>query len=138
MWQAGYSAEKHPRLNEVILGAAVLSGGIQSGLSAGTKMGLRFGWTDAWPTRYAKVEPTRRANIYAALEDALGYDFKDQVLVMDAINHPTSGTGGATYQRLEFLGDGRYLRQEMVKVIATDKYLQIGRASCRERVCLAV
>ena len=69
------------------------------------------------------MEPTPQANICAALEDAIGYHFKDQRLVMEAINHPTSGTGGATYQRLEFLGDGRYLRQEMVKVIATDKYL---------------
>ena len=56
--QAGYSAEKHPRLNEAVLGAAVVSGGIQSGLSAGTKMGLCFGWTEAWPTRCAKVELT--------------------------------------------------------------------------------
>ncbi len=96
---------------EALLGAALMSGGIQCGLSAGTKMGLCFGGTNAWPTRYAKVEPTPRANICAALEDALGYHFKDQNLVMEAINHPTSGTGGATYQRLEFLGDGEYLRR---------------------------
>ena len=93
---------------EALLGAALLSGGIQCGLSAGTKMGLCFGGADPWPTRYEKVEPTPRANICAALEDALGYHFKDQRLVMEAINHPTSATGGATYQRLEFLGDGEY------------------------------
>jgi endoribonuclease Dicer len=91
---------------EALLGAALLSGGIECALSMGTKMGLCFGGTDPWPTRYAKVEPTPRANICAALEDALGYHFKDQGLVMEAINHPTSATGGATYQRLEFLGDG--------------------------------
>ena len=33
-----------------------------------------------------------------------------------AINHPTFATGGATYQRLEFLGDGEYLRLERIKV----------------------
>ena len=91
---------------EALLGAAFLSGGIQCGLSVGTKMGLCFGGTDMWSMRYAKVEPSPRANICAALEDALGYHFKDQRLVMEAVNHPTSGTGGATYQRLEFLGDG--------------------------------
>ena len=110
-------------MNEAVLEAAVVSGGIQSGLSAETKTRLCFGRKDGWPTRYAKVEPTPRANIYGALEGALGYHFKDQGLVMGAINYPTSGTGGATYQRLEFLGNGEYLRQEMVKVIATDKYL---------------
>ena len=94
---------------EALLGAAFLSGGIQCGLSVGTKMGLCFGGTYAWSMRYAKVESTPRANICAVLEDALGYHFKDQRLVMEAINHPTSGTGGVTYQRLEFLGNGEYL-----------------------------
>ena len=63
------------------------------------------------------------ANICAALEDALGYHFKDQRLVMEAVNHPTSGTGGATHQRLEFLGDGEYRRSERIKVIVIDKSL---------------
>ena len=86
-------------------------------------MGLCFGVTDPWPTRDAKVEPTPRANICVALEGALGYHFKDQRLVMEPINHPTAATGGATYQRLELLGDGEYPRPERIKVIATDKFL---------------
>ncbi len=106
---------------EALLGAAFLSGGIQCGLSVGTKMGLCFGGTYAWSMRYAKVESTPRANICAALEDALGYQFKDQRLVMEAINHPTSRTGGATYQRLAFLGDGEYLRSYCIKVIEIEK-----------------
>jgi len=105
---------------EALLGAALLSGGVQCALSAGTKMGLCFGGMEAWPVRYAKVEPTPRAHICAALEDALGYRFKDQGLVMEAINHPTSATGGATYQRLEFLGDGKYLCSKNIKVIVID------------------
>ena len=106
---------------EALLGAALSSGGIQCALLVGTKMGLCFGGTEAWPIRYAKAEPTPRVHICAALEDALGYSFKDQGLVMEAINHPTSGTGGVTYQRLEFLGDGKYLRSERIKVIAIDQ-----------------
>ena len=82
---------------EALLGAAPLSRGSQYGLSEGTKMGLCFGVTDPWPTRYAKVKPTPQANICVALEDALGYHFKDQRLVMEAINHLTSATGGTTY-----------------------------------------
>ena len=83
---------------EALSGAAPLSRGTQYGLSAGTKMGLCFGVMDAGQTRCATVEPTPRANICAAWEDALGYRFKDQRLVMEAINHATSATGGATYQ----------------------------------------
>jgi endoribonuclease Dicer len=108
---------------EALLGVALLSGGIECGLSVGTKMGLCFGGADTWSMRYAKVEPSPRANICAALEDALGYRFKDQRLVMEAVNHPTSGTGGATYQRLEFLGDGEYLCSERIKLLAIDKSL---------------
>ena len=107
---------------EAFLGAALLSGGVQCALSVGTKLGLCFGGTDAWGTRYAKRDPTPRANVCPALEDALGYHFKDQSLVMEAINHPTSGNGGQTYQRLEFLGDGEYLRSERNKVVFFDQY----------------
>ena len=106
---------------EALLGAALLSGGIQCALLAGTEMGLCFGGTEMWSVRYADAEPTPRAHICAALEEALGYRFKDQRLVMEAINHPTSGTGGATYQRLEFLGDGKYPRSERIKVIVVDQ-----------------
>ena len=108
---------------EALLGAALLSGGVQCALSVGTKLGLCFGGTDPWPMRYADLDLTPRATICAALEEALGYHFKDQRLVMEAINHPTSGTRAATYQRLEFLGDGEYLRSERIKVIAIEKPL---------------
>ena len=76
-----------------------------------------------WSMQYAKVEPSSWANICATLEDALGYHFKDQTLVMEAVNHPPSGTGSATYQRPELLGDGEYRRSERIKVIVIDKSL---------------
>lgn len=106
---------------EALLGAAFLSEGTQSALMVGTKLGLCFGGADAWSIRYAKAEPTPRARICAALEDALGYRFKDQGLFMEALTHPTSGTGGATYQRLEFLGDGEYPWPERIKAIVINK-----------------
>ena len=39
-----------------------------------------------------------------ALADALGYDFKQPDLLVQALTHP-SATAKATYERLEFLGD---------------------------------
>lgn len=47
----------------------------------------------------------RRAADPAALEARLGYAFRDPALALEALTHVSSPGGGATYQRLEFLGD---------------------------------
>ena len=41
----------------------------------------------------------------AALEERIGYRFKDRALLAEALTHVSSVSGGPTYQRLEFLGD---------------------------------
>lgn len=43
---------------------------------------------------------------YEVLEEIIGYDFKNKVLLLQALTHP-SYVGGQmpSYQRLEFLGD---------------------------------
>jgi len=43
---------------------------------------------------------------------------------MEAVDHLTSGTGGADYQRLELLGGGEYLHSEMIKVILSIDHFQ--------------
>lgn len=41
---------------------------------------------------------------FAALENAIGYTFKDKSLLLEALTHP-SHSGVENYERLEFLGD---------------------------------
>ena len=47
-----------------------------------------FEGTGAWPMWYAKVEQTRGADA-----QRWKYDFKDERLITEVVNHPTSGTG---------------------------------------------
>jgi endoribonuclease Dicer len=90
---------------EALIGVGWLSGGVQGGLAVGTKLDLCFGGTDAWWDRYPGVE-ARGGTSFTGLEEALGYHFKNQGLVMEALTHPSFARGGPCYQRLEFLGDG--------------------------------
>jgi len=64
-------------------------------------MGLFFEGTDAWPMRYAKVERTPRA---CGVGGCAIISLQIPGLGMEAANHPTSGTGRATDQRLEHPG----------------------------------
>ena len=45
------------------------------------------------------------ASIAHALEQRLGYAFRDAALLDEALTHVSAGEGGRSYQRLEFLGD---------------------------------
>lgn len=47
----------------------------------------------------------RRPAEPAALEARLGYRFGDRALLAEALTHVSRASAGATYQRLEFLGD---------------------------------
>jgi hypothetical protein len=57
------------------------------------------------------------------VEDALGHYVEDQRLDLEGVNEPTSGTGGATCQRLELPGGGEYLHSERIKVVVIDRLL---------------
>ena len=41
----------------------------------------------------------------SALEAAIGHSFKDRGLLIEALTHSSAKGAGATYERLEFLGD---------------------------------
>lgn len=97
---------------EATLGASFLAGGINMALQTGTSLGLEFGGPLPWFVRYTnpvKTEPL--PPLFAPLEEKLGYQFKRQDVVREALTHPsaaisTEGQWSPSYQRLEFLGDG--------------------------------
>lgn len=91
---------------EALLGAAWISGGVAAGLEAGTRLDLCFGGTNVWWERYplTEADPTL-GSPFPGLEKALGYEFRDKALLIEALTHPSFSGAGASYQRLEFLGD---------------------------------
>jgi endoribonuclease Dicer len=92
---------------EAIIGAGYLTGGISMSLHVGSALGLNFGGALPWRLRYPpppRVEPSPVA--YSELQDALGYEFQHFGLLREALTHPSFWSGGKSYQRLEFLGDG--------------------------------
>jgi endoribonuclease Dicer len=92
---------------EALLGAAWLSGGVSAALQVGTRLDLCFGGEDAWSERYRHNEALVESNSPSPMvEEVLGYRFKDKRLLVEALTHPSFAKGGASYQRLEFLGDG--------------------------------
>ena len=94
---------------EALLGVAWLSGGVAAGLAAGTKLDLCFGGEQVWWERYPRKEPDPNVGSpFPALEEALGYVFRDKSLLIEALTHPSFTGAGASYQRLEFLGDGKW------------------------------
>lgn len=94
---------------EALLGAALLSGGIQTGLEMGTALNLCFGGTTPWNLRYKPPSNTGNVFPFPGLEESLGYTFQNKAILIEAMTHPAfwSETTGSSYQRLEFLGDGR-------------------------------
>jgi endoribonuclease Dicer len=94
---------------EATLGAAFVTGGIPMALHAGEALGLAFGGTIPWPLRYGR-QPTSSPGLalFSGLEERLGYTFHKSELLLEAVTHPsfTHESGGSSYQRLEFLGDG--------------------------------
>ena len=95
---------------EAALGASFVSGGIQMALLAGEALGLAFGGTMPWCMRYSrKPEASPALTLFTSLEDALGYTFHQSELLVEAVTHPSfvESLGGSSYQRLEFLGDGK-------------------------------
>lgn len=95
---------------EAIIGAGYLSGGLLMALHVGTALGLNFGGPLPWHLRYAPRPDVNPAPaLYSELQDALGYEFQHVELLQEALTHPSFSSGGKSYQRLEFLGDGTTL-----------------------------
>jgi len=94
---------------ESTLGAAFLSGGIPTALRAGVALGLSFGGPVHWPLRYGwRLKRVNVSPLFTSLTERLGYEFKCGSLLIEAVSHPSfQYTSLPSYQRLEFLGDGK-------------------------------
>lgn len=93
---------------EATLGAAWLSGGMDFALRAGTALGLDFGGTIPWSLRYSRdPEPQNVPPLFCELQEKLCYWFHRPDALREALTHPTWSHDCISYQRLEFLGDGR-------------------------------
>ena len=97
---------------EAILGASFLSGGILTALKAGRALGLSLWGAEMCHMR--SVLPTdpelsKSSPYFVKLEATLGYEFFESQILLEAVTHPSfSGdSSGKSYQRLEFLGDGK-------------------------------
>ncbi|KAI8093080.1 dicer-2 protein [Halteromyces radiatus] len=103
---------------EASLGAAYISGGLESGLRCAIAMQIPFDdiqtWSDFWPTYLASREKLPpRAEIAALrtvdllkVQEVCQYEFKNPLLVVEALTHASLPNSTAPcYQRLEFLGD---------------------------------
>lgn len=103
---------------EASLGAAFLSGGLESGLRCAIAMQIPFDdietWSDFWPTYLAsraklppraEVAALRSVNM-AKIQEICNYEFQNPLLVVEALTHASLPNSTAPcYQRLEFLGD---------------------------------
>lgn len=94
---------------EAILGASFATGGINMSLRTGTVLGLCFGGHIPWSLRYGwKLPHCPVPPLFLSLQETLGYEFKCGELLVEAITHPSFRSGStSSYQRLEFLGDGK-------------------------------
>ena len=94
---------------EATLGAAFLTGGIDMALRTGDTLGLSMGGPLPWSLRYSRPpEPSLIPPLFADLQASIGYEFHRGELLVEAITHPSFTTSaGSSYQRLEFLGDGK-------------------------------
>jgi endoribonuclease Dicer len=93
---------------EATLGAAFLHGGMDMALQAGGALGMSVGGAIPWPLRYSRPpESSPVPPLFDDLQTNLGYEFHRGDLLVEAATHPSfAPTGGSSYQRLEFLGDG--------------------------------
>lgn len=94
---------------EALLGASFICGGIDMALQTGTALGLCFGGASPWPERYKNEREFPSSPMLRHLQETLGYTFQDGQLLLEAVTHPSffDMNGGSSYQRLEFLGDGK-------------------------------
>jgi endoribonuclease Dicer len=94
---------------EALLGASYLAGGIPFALQTGAALGLQFGGVIPWNERYSHEyfeSDSHIGTLFAKLENNLGYRFRRNDLLVQALTHPSFASNSPSYQRLEFLGDG--------------------------------
>ncbi|GAA6000835.1 hypothetical protein JCM10207_004681 [Rhodosporidiobolus poonsookiae] len=97
---------------ESVLGAAVVSGGLDAAMLVGERLGLCFGGTTPWNERPSAralldIGPSPAPSPFRAMEKALGYTVRTQgKLFAQAFAH-RSYVGGSSfgYEREEYLGD---------------------------------
>ncbi|KAI0320295.1 hypothetical protein OF83DRAFT_1053342 [Amylostereum chailletii] len=124
---------------EATLGASWLTGGIEMSLHAGTALGLNFGGTIPWTMRYSRdrTHKTERIpGVYGALQEQLQYRFQRLDPLSEALRHPSYTTGGASYQRLEFLGDALIDLAVMTCLYKKFPQATSGQLSCMRRFFL--
>ncbi|KIK15716.1 hypothetical protein PISMIDRAFT_292156 [Pisolithus microcarpus 441] len=92
---------------EATLGAAFLTGGVEMALHAGGALGMSVGSTVPWSVRFSRrPESSPVPPLFLELEAVMGYEFHRGDLLVEAVTHPSFATSsGASYQRMEFLGD---------------------------------
>ncbi|KAJ9100094.1 hypothetical protein QFC19_005774 [Naganishia cerealis] len=94
---------------EALLGVAYETGGWLKAFVTGQALGLPFGGTEPWTKRYSISVPYEldiTSDVAEALQRKLGYRFKNQQLLLEAITHPSLASQDVpSYNRLEFLGD---------------------------------
>lgn len=95
---------------EALVGAAYIEGGYDKALKCIETFGLKLAWkplgvrTDSLLAKAASV-PAVNIPYLQDLEELVGYKFKHQTLLVEAITHPSCESTSPSYQRLEFLGD---------------------------------
>jgi endoribonuclease Dicer len=91
---------------EATLGASFVTGGIEMALHTGRVLGVDFGGPAPWGIRYPMRQPSAVSSMLSALEESLGYSFRDGSLLLEALTHPSFDNQITnSYERLEFLGD---------------------------------
>lgn len=98
---------------EAILGAALVTGGIEMALTTGARLDLCFGGDGKWAGRKEaqksdEIRLPTTAPILMKLEEILGYRFQDGQLIVAAVTHRSYSAATVCYERLENLGDGEF------------------------------
>lgn len=95
---------------EALIGVAYVEGGYEKALKCIQAFGLQMNWkplrtrTDSLVAKAAS-SPAVNIPYLRDLEELIGYKFKHQALLVEAITHPSCESLFPSYQRLEFLGD---------------------------------
>jgi endoribonuclease Dicer len=105
-----------------LLGVAYAAGGWTKAFIAGQALRLPFGGTEPWTERYPVSVPhdlSETSDIAEVLQKKLQYRFKNPLLLLEAITHQSLASQEVpSYNRLEFLGDGTYLKLTNVNTTA--------------------
>ncbi|KAF5386991.1 hypothetical protein D9615_001961 [Tricholomella constricta] len=125
---------------EALLGASFITGSIPMALHTGTALGLSFGGAIPWSLRYSRNPVASSvSSLFVGLEESLGYTFHRNELLVEAMTHASFSlsSGGASYQRLEFLGDAlldlvvvKYLYDKFPNATSHELALPKAKAVC--------